>query len=69
MKKKKGLRSTPCSVITMFRCIPNFSEYVVSLAFTLKLTPIMQVTANLVPLNARRVAVRFDTFKIAGFVS
>ncbi|RWR92835.1 putative plastid-lipid-associated protein 4, chloroplastic isoform X1 [Cinnamomum micranthum f. kanehirae] len=27
-----------------------------------------QVTANLVPLNARRVAVRFDTFKIAGFI-
>ncbi|XP_031491509.1 probable plastid-lipid-associated protein 4, chloroplastic isoform X2 [Nymphaea colorata] len=27
-----------------------------------------QVTANLVPLNARRVAVRFDTFKIAGLI-
>ncbi|XP_010926448.1 probable plastid-lipid-associated protein 4, chloroplastic [Elaeis guineensis] len=27
-----------------------------------------QVTANLVPLNARRVAVRFDTFKIFGLI-
>ncbi|CAN6479966.1 unnamed protein product [Victoria cruziana] len=27
-----------------------------------------QVTANLVPLNARRLAVRFDTFKIAGLI-
>ncbi|MQL91139.1 hypothetical protein Taro_023745 [Colocasia esculenta] len=27
-----------------------------------------QVTANLVPLNARRVAVRFDTFKILGLI-
>eukprot|EP00262_Sarcandra_glabra_P017393 TRINITY_DN595_c0_g1_i2.p1 TRINITY_DN595_c0_g1~~TRINITY_DN595_c0_g1_i2.p1 ORF type:complete len:268 (-),score=39.43 TRINITY_DN595_c0_g1_i2:439-1128(-) len=27
-----------------------------------------QVTANLVPLSARRVAVKFDTFKIAGLI-
>ncbi|CAA6664913.1 unnamed protein product [Spirodela intermedia] len=27
-----------------------------------------QVTANLVPLNARRVAVKFDTFKILGLI-
>ena len=29
----------------------------------------LQVTANLVPLNARRVAVKFDFFRIAGLVS
>ncbi|XP_030459207.1 probable plastid-lipid-associated protein 4, chloroplastic isoform X3 [Syzygium oleosum] len=28
-----------------------------------------QVTANLVPLNARRVAVKFDFFRIAGLIS
>ena len=28
----------------------------------------LQVTANLVPLNARRVAVKFDFFRIAGLV-
>ncbi|KAH7654755.1 Plastid lipid-associated protein/fibrillin conserved domain-containing protein [Dioscorea alata] len=28
-----------------------------------------QVTADLVPINARRVAVRFDTFKIFGLIS
>jgi hypothetical protein len=27
-----------------------------------------QVTADLTPLNARKVAVKFDTFKIAGFI-
>lgn len=32
-------------------------------------TYILQVTADLTPLNARKVAVKFDTFKIAGFVS
>ena len=29
----------------------------------------MQGTADLVPLNSRRVAVKFDTFKIASLVS
>lgn len=28
----------------------------------------LQATANLVPLNARRVAVKFDFFRIAGLV-
>jgi hypothetical protein len=28
----------------------------------------LQATANLVPLNTRRVAVKFDFFRIAGLV-
>lgn len=30
---------------------------------------LLQATANLVPLSATRVAVKFDSFKIAGVVS
>lgn len=29
---------------------------------------VLQATANLVPINAKRVAVKFDSFKIAGVV-
>lgn len=30
---------------------------------------VLQVTADLTPLNAKKVAVKFDFFKIAGLVS